>query len=507
MSETATNCVVVNCVRTLISEGKFPNLDNCKFYLRNFSNRQCYEGVPAFQYLLEINQRIHIFVTSFLTTRPIVTLLDLEAELCAFLHSLCVPSFTHSFGSQNPEEIDIDNDSSVETWSKENFDWFGLGHLINYPPVLKLFKSVSKQPLRETDILKIFDSFEGLAADFESHIREKYSVRDIHAELNVSIDSNGLKQYRVALIHIHQAQYRKRKGENTVSVELTKKQKKTTIYKSQRLKLPETRTHVCAVLSKCQKILDSSYPPSFTKLYNIVNNLDISWESCSEVITEYCMLHLGSSSYRQSKFEPAENPIIIEENTNFQDREEKDNIDNSVLISQCSQAVSSHIKNVVERSMPHLSSVGMVSVVPNSELRGLFPSSACRGSRNSDSTGKWGESLVYQYLLNKHPEAEVCWMNKDKESLAAYDIKLMFKGENNLQSTRFIEVKTTRFSDKNVFELSFNEFTFMSSQGGQINFDIYRVYNAGDSTRVTITAVRNAYSKLKNHGLKLCLAI
>mmetsp|Transcript_1011 Transcript_1011/g.1083 ORF Transcript_1011/g.1083 Transcript_1011/m.1083 type:complete len:406 (+) Transcript_1011:216-1433(+) len=161
---------------------------------------------------------------------------------------------------------------------------------------------------------------------------------------------------------------------------------------------------------------------------------------------------------------------------------------------------------MVERSMPYISSTGISKSVSNLELSASIPERMPKPWDLKD-VGRWGENLVYEYLKNMNPKATVIWMNKDGETKAPYDVKLMLAGENSLRQTRFVEVKTTRFKDKNVFELSYNEFMFMGDQGGRINYDIYRVYNAGDASNVYIEIVENVFEKVKNHMVRLCLAV
>ena len=67
--------------------------------------------------------------------------------------------------------------------------------------------------------------------------------------------------------------------------------------------------------------------------------------------------------------------------------------------------------------------------------------------------GRWGEALVYQYLLNAYPTAEVEWVNQEEESLACYDLKLLRKDRDGRVSTTFVEVKSSRFAHLNAFQV------------------------------------------------------
>ena len=56
-------------------------------------------------------------------------------------------------------------------------------------------------------------------------------------------------------------------------------------------------------------------------------------------------------------------------------------------------------------------------------------------------------------------------------------------------TTIFVEVKTTRSRDKNVFEMSPNEWSFASRPG--VDYRVYRVFSAGDADNVRLTVVRD----------------
>ncbi|CAF1142611.1 unnamed protein product [Adineta ricciae] len=88
-------------------------------------------------------------------------------------------------------------------------------------------------------------------------------------------------------------------------------------------------------------------------------------------------------------------------------------------------------------------------------------------------TGRAGEEMVYQYLLNEHRDhsssVNVKWLNEIRESHLPYDIILKKNDK-----TFYIEVKTTRTCNQHVFPLSINQIeTFLQLRE---NYFIYRVY-------------------------------
>ena len=122
------------------------------------------------------------------------------------------------------------------------------------------------------------------------------------------------------------------------------------------------------------------------------------------------------------------------------------------------------------------------------------------------AVGRWGEALVYNYLLSTRPGWTVTWLNEREESTSFYDIRLESPvSEPGGRRTIFVEVKTTRSRDKNVFEMSPNEWSFASRPG--MDYRVYRVFAAGDKDNVRLTVVRDPFRSVNERDVALCLAI
>jgi hypothetical protein len=123
------------------------------------------------------------------------------------------------------------------------------------------------------------------------------------------------------------------------------------------------------------------------------------------------------------------------------------------------------------------------------------------------AVGRWGEALVYNYLLATRPGWTVTWLNEREESLGFYDVMLEspVSAETGGRRTIFVEVKTTRSRDKNVFEMSPNEWSFASRPG--VDYRVYRVFSAGDADNVRLTVVRDPFRSVNERAVALCLAI
>ena len=156
--------------------------------------------------------------------------------------------------------------------------------------------------------------------------------------------------------------------------------------------------------------------------------------------------------------------------------------------------------------------------------------------------GRWGEALVYHHLVtsaaavvnNKNAtsiiindsEHATCdgsksnnhgnnssfsvtveWMNQDAETKACYDIIVTRIDKRTGRAHRqYIEVKSTRYSDNNVFEISLREYEFAMGLP-RVQYSIYRVFNAGDIGKTRIVIIPDLYSFITQQRVKLCIAL
>ena len=118
-------------------------------------------------------------------------------------------------------------------------------------------------------------------------------------------------------------------------------------------------------------------------------------------------------------------------------------------------------------------------------------------------TGRQGEALVFQYLKQTHPQAEIKWMNEEKESYAPYDISIKISSED--EHEEFIEVKTTRSIDQYTFPISIGEVQWLLKHSS--NYFIYRVYYADPVQSSTITKISKVRENLKWKHIKLRMTI
>jgi Domain of unknown function (DUF3883) len=176
----------------------------------------------------------------------------------------------------------------------------------------------------------------------------------------------------------------------------------------------------------------------------------------------------------------------------------------------------------------------LMYTINNESIRDLVP--WCGGLSGSieenkeildlHSIGKWGEALVYQYLMGKNPSLQVPglasptveWLNEKEETRAGYDIITTVPkrvdnqgfGAGNRPSsvteTTYIEVKTSRFDNLNTFEISLWEWQFATSNP-RVRYHIYRVYNAFSPSKVRIVVLEDVLELITMKKVKLCLNI
>ena len=236
-----------------------------------------------------------------------------------------------------------------------------------------------------------------------------------------------------------------------------------------------------------------------------------------EIAAEYSMLYLGKSSYRKKLIDISE-PI-------------GDNINDSIMLKEVQPAVTiignngnnsnfetnRYLNNDIynenftklnpyKRVLSNNSNSRMgIMIIPPENLASCIPANAF-DINDTHSVGRWGEALVYQYLVLKENKSRITWMNLEEEVRASYDITMSTPTDDNREITTYIEVKTTRYPYNNVFELSLWEWEFATKKP-QVNYNIYRVFNAGDPKTVRIAIIEDVLRMIAEGSLKLCLAI
>ncbi|CAE7939607.1 NOV, partial [Symbiodinium sp. KB8] len=145
---------------------------------------------------------------------------------------------------------------------------------------------------------------------------------------------------------------------------------------------------------------------------------------------------------------------------------------------------------------------------------GPLPSRNDLPQEEREKVGRWGEQFVYEYLQKKleHEDCaaalkRVIWVNEVEDSLSSetgfqYDLRIEDISSGDVEA--YVEVKTSRAKDKQLFEMSYREWTFAQKEGSK--FVIFRVSNAGKED-VELCSITNPFRQWKELNLGLCLRV
>ena len=107
------------------------------------------------------------------------------------------------------------------------------------------------------------------------------------------------------------------------------------------------------------------------------------------------------------------------------------------------------------------------------------------------------------------PSSDTARASFHEETRAPYDLTICSRGGEAHRGggeSVFVEVKTTRYPDHNVFELSYNEWEFMASEP-PVRVHIYRVSGAGDPAGARLTILEEPLRAVREGAVKLCMAV
>ncbi|XP_013395426.1 uncharacterized protein LOC106162632 [Lingula anatina] len=121
--------------------------------------------------------------------------------------------------------------------------------------------------------------------------------------------------------------------------------------------------------------------------------------------------------------------------------------------------------------------------------------------------GEWGEKWVNSFLQAKFREQiekkylVIHWVNEKQESGKPFDFCIEWIAE---EKQVFIEVKSTFAENKDMFEISSQE--LKAAQKLKKNYQIYRVYNAGNSFQpVKLRVLENVLQLLDSKAIKMSM--
>eukprot|EP00434_Breviolum_minutum_P030000 symbB.v1.2.026528.t1/scaffold2658.1/size73733/1 len=147
-----------------------------------------------------------------------------------------------------------------------------------------------------------------------------------------------------------------------------------------------------------------------------------------------------------------------------------------------------------------------------------LPSENMLPKEEREKVGRWGEQFVYHYLKQKLESEDagkrVLWVNEIEETGFQYDLRIedvcksyfgdLLGPDRVLRVDAYVEVKTSRAKDKQLFEMSYREWIFAQKEGGK--YLIFRVSNAGQED-VELCSITNPFRQWKEMNLGLCLSL
>lgn len=432
----------------LLDRFEAPSLNS----LLNFSDNESLvivtKSVLILQWLYDINIKIYNFISCYLSTHCIISIKDIDEQLTKILHAFQFQTFNEIIiklqNGNDPNMIDIDSQNTLFPCVNDaSFSNFGVGNLILHPLLRDYFSEIH----RDTPVLnqKIF-------------ISEMCIINWIYEDKELLNDPKIFDNKNCDVLqHLFKDKFRAMGYLSSQSAGICF-QNKASLW--------------CELLMTLMRIQKSANRKAQVGAHFQEGKDNNKNKTDSET----------GITYLPNSFENNDNNINHKEihGISFDGKMKwifKDNCTSSYL-----------------------------QTITNSELLGCFPWNR-GGKLDSHSTGRWGEALVFHYLRKIMPFCKVYWLNEKEETKAPYDIKVESPGANSkLVVTTFIEVKSTRSHENNVFDISLSEWQFATSLP-KVNYHVYRVLNVGNESSVYIIKMIDILNCIDNGMAKLCLAI
>lgn len=508
--------------------------------------------IPLLSLLFEIEVKLDLFLTVYAaSSRSICTLFDCEVDVVNMLKSFSLPPLIRPTQTNTPtakcdcNEIMVDDDRQTGDLppicksSDESFESFGLGPLDRHPKVMKLFNLYS-EPCFKENRLSTVDVLIALIEYRQTITAE--SRRTSHHDHPPPSHSAGSPNSLFPDADLHQFSSYLTKTKNLKSLASAgvvfshRSNGRAELLMLRYIEASRESALVNLAKQQLELLGDRKYFNNEHLLKKAISGCGNSSESHQGAddarrleFELFTASRRGRNSPQQSYKNPSKSTIEPFEAylTNRVSKEERQqdrgDVDFWSSASYCRPDVQSSDSDVASYGPADLAGLSVLMPwVVHSRVQGAMPPPSGYEGRLSDvlrEVGRWGEALVYNFIQTKHPTADVVWVNKDGETRSPYDIVVTLPkdvvatdgtnsstGSTAGPSTIYIEVKTSRFPDLNVFDLSMCEWEFATCDP-YINYHIYRVYNAGDPSRVHMARVVDIKRAIQAGTVRLCLAI
>ena len=442
-------------------------------------------------------------MNAYLGTYQVVSLLDLEIELITFLKTFNLTTLDDQTETLYKDANEIDLNEEINTYgistSCDKFSDYGLGQLQSHPILKRFFPSEIVQKISLSEYYNILSQYSHNTSDFNHleisnfafYLASKHNVECIN-QLGLII-LGDLKEDLLMLRHVKSSRnisIEKNHSTNTNSSHIDGNDSPEPFNYKVRMNAPSEE--VSMLLEVCKKITTGKGKPNKARILTAIDDFFTNDETAAnkkkvifESVAEYLLLYLGSSKYRKKVIKVETFDNLSSDNEGF--KLGRIPTTSTSLNNMGFDVFNSFEKNDKDVKVEKYKSCGTESLniingstnykvkVDLDQYKFLFPNPLSKIDFNNNySIGRYGEAIVYQYLMYTQPNKQITWLNSDSESNAYYDIKIFSEFE-TLKSTRFIEVKTTILSKKHIFQISPWEYEFIV-QHPRPNYDIYRVY-------------------------------
>jgi len=487
------------------------------------------------------------FLFSYFSSTRASTRIDVERALARCVRCASGAAFAttdanaidldHARGNEDEGQSDAQNNRAyalslgIDLDAREARKWLSLARGERAPRVSEDASAKSEWSFvsqygaaRDDDLRALYDVIDGFLARERESERERAKVNAEASELELEL-----------------ARERKRRSERRRK---RPRGRVPTLCAPRREEVKEFLTRVASALER--RGHDWRWPMSFAKARVAVG--DVGREGASErdaAATEFVMLHFGGKKYRAKCFEDDEKEEEedgdgdeakdLEGEWEKKGMEARDEVaataaeDKGTLGKRARResetASPARETGAVDVEEPAASGGGVALLVSDrgghweGRMRALGAAAGedvegarrCLpwwediGDMSAARVGRWGEMLVFNYLLVAYPARDgfiVDWLNMDRETTSFYDIKVT---NTNTGRVVYVEVKSTRWEDKNAFEISPWEWDFAVKPG--VEYHIYRVFNAGNKEKVRVKVVRNPALLVREKKIGMALII
>jgi hypothetical protein len=547
-------------ISSFVSSREYPSFEIVWVLFLSTLEQQCLPSnispydVPPLHWLLFMQRKLDAYLAAYIASGSILCLSDIERDVLLMFERFTTPSLSALVASLNsdPNEIDTEEAQTYEEWDK-----FGIGSITLHPLLRPYFSELADTNncvsyvdivadignyLHSTDDARAFDMNSLLAYICDAHGVKRLSQCGVCIHGDLMLEVGILREIGVARDEVLWSG-RKRalevpEQEQCEEPEATREARRRSRRRRRREKEREQEVQECDSASvQLEEVAEEGKCGDGVGAGDGVGDGAGDGEASVTGDTEtVCVEAKGEDDSTsccgcsRHVLNTTTGAVLSLLPTSSHNASTPPNRDTTTVTARHVLALGEYFplhKGVADHMLPlappnrhhhhhhqHNHSIhskpltgGGNMVVSSSELASILPWRLDMAQHSAKAVGHWGEALVHRYLLATLPSTcTVSWVNELEESNAAYDLKVYDGGIGGLHGTVFVDVKSTWTDDRNVFFLSLDEWQFITGLP-KVQYDIYRVYNAGDPSRVRVVIYHDVERLVKERKISLCLAV